>query len=430
MNWKFLGLATLGISLLVQALGAAAFVAMTDFKLIEQGDTAEYVTIADNLIAGRGYSGENVEPYRPTTSRGPGMLLVNIPFRLLFSESDLGAVVAAKLILLLAVGLTLYVAFYFEKSALVYLVAPILTVLPTIAYYFVNPYASSPTLLLAMGAIYLSIVLIFQGRNFAFVLLTLASIYAISSREAALLPLAWIIFGSLLFSFLHKSPEIRRYFRLISIAVLVGTSAFYFLWSYRNQITFGQYQFSSIQGFNLLHASAYSMLPYLDNEGRAEVEASLENYPIYITRYHESDQLDIANQQGQEGTRLIRKYPAAFVMSHVVGTLRGLLIFDVDILEEKLGEWAIVLVTLIQIAVTIIAIIGLVKLTLNLPTEKRLVLALIIGAGIVSLLSGASFGEPRFRISLEPMMALGCVIFFKDFILPRIEARRAKISGT
>lgn len=424
MNWKFLGLVMLSISLVIQAIGAAIFVVATDFKLIEQGDTAEYVTIADNIIAGRGYSGENVEPYRPTTSRGPGMLLVNIPFRLLFSESDLGAVVAAKLILLLAVVLVLFTVFYFEQSPLVYLVAPILTVLPTVAYYFVNPYASSPTLLLAMSAIYLSIVLLFQGRKFAVIILTIACLYAISSREAALIPLFWIIVGSFFFSFLHKAPEVKRNFRIISVVVLISTSAFYFLWSYRNQITFGQFQFSTIQGYNLLHASAFSMMPYLDDKGQAEIEAGLEAYPIYITRYHESDQLEVSNQQSQEGLRLIRKYPVAFVTSHIVGTLRGLFVFDVDILEEKLGQWAITLITLIQIALTIIAVIGLIRLTFSLQPEKRLVLVLIVGAGIFSLLSGASFGEPRFRISLEPMIALGCIIFFKDFILPKLEARR------
>jgi uncharacterized membrane protein len=423
---KRVALVSLSMVLLAQGLGAAVFLGVSKFSLLKQGDTIEYVRIADNVIAGRGYSAEADAPWRPTASRTPGMAVTNIPLRYFLAGSDALVTMVGKLILLAAALLTAVFARYYLESGWASLAAVVLAVIPSVAYYGINPYSTQPLYLLSFAAVYAGMVLVMQGSRYGAPLVGAASLYAISVRPAALFPLLALVCACIGLGFLAADRGIRRRLRLIGVAALIGMTVMYLGWSYRNQVVFGSFRYSSVDGFNLLHFNAAGMTPYLDQEESREVQASRDKLPIYIHRYHGPDQFAISSQQGEEGLRLIRKYPVAFLRSHLAGSVRSLFLFDVELLDRFAGKAATLSVAAIQAIISLVALMGLAGRMRTLDAGRRALILVITCVGLTSILSAGALGQPRFRMPLEPLVALGVALFIHDFPRRRFAGKPAE----
>jgi len=407
------------LSLIGQALVGVLFLKVMNFSLLKQGDTIEYVTIADNLIAGHGYSAERVSPWRVTASRVPGMLLTNIPLRYFFAGNDAIVTVLGKLILLAAALFTLLLAKFYFESEWAILAAAVFTLIPSVAYYGVNPYSTGPLYVLSYTIIYAGMVSVMQGKRFGGWLVFAGSMYAMSLRPAALFPLMALVGGAIGLGLFFSGREIRRYLWVIALASALGTGIIYLGWSYRNQVTFNDFSYSSVGGFNLLHFNAVGMEPFLDDVGKREVEAAVEQLPQYIHRYHEPDQMQLSERQGSEGKRLLIKYPVQFLESHLLGSLRSFVMFDVELLNRFAGGIATLAVAAFQSLLTLMALIGMIR-QLRIGDDKGRALILLIGfVGSISILSAGMLGEPRFRLPLEPLIALGIVFFIKYYVVAR-----------
>lgn len=414
------------ISLFAQTAVAIFLLEIRDFDLNEQGDTEEYIGIADNIIDGRGYSAELEPPWRPTGSRSPGMLITNVPLRLLFADNDSLALAFGKIMFVLIVALFFIVARYFEESDLAIFVVVAFTLIPSVVYYMINSYASNPPYLLAFVIIYVGMVLLMQSRNYIAVLLMLVgAMYAMSTRPAALFPLVGLGMAGLVGGWLVKDRKLRRKVLIIGATVLLGTSITYLTWSYRNYREFGSFQYSTVGGFNLLHFNVKEMMPYLSESGKQAVEDALDAHPIYIHTYHGEDQFEIADEQGAAAVELIKEYPLAFFSSHVIGTLRGFFLFEVAQLDQVLGKGPSYVAALYQTLLTIAAAYGLIIKFNTLDNSRKAVLLLMLTTGLVNVLSGGALSRPKYRIPLEPVVALGLFFFVKDYVAVKFLPQQA-----
>jgi hypothetical protein len=229
------------LSLGMQALVGSFFIGATSFELREQGDSEEYINLADNILHGNGYSIMTEEPYAPHASRTPGTLIVNVPFRLLFADSDVLASIVAKLLLALVAFLVAKLSGHFS-GVNPYLVAAVVTLIPSISFYGVNPYSTGLPYAIALALLFVGCSLVFESIWYGAIVICIGSAYVIGVRPAAIFPLMIISIVAIILAVFYWSNYILRLRLLtITIAVLVGFLSIYLGWSYRNLQTFGQY---------------------------------------------------------------------------------------------------------------------------------------------------------------------------------------------
>ena len=399
---------------MLQAIGGVIFLKLANFQLIKQGDSAEYIALADNILQGNGYSTEKEAPYLPNGSRPPGTLVLNLPFRFLFSQHDALAIVTAKIVLLAAALLVVAVAAFFVDGSFAILTGALLTIIPSVMYYSVTPYSSSLPYLLSITAIFASCSVVLRSGKFGYLLLLISSAYSMAIRPAALFPLVMMVLVAFLLGFFFKNDKnLRLQLWGISAIILVGTSVANLGWSLRNLNVLGKFEYSSVNGINILWCNAQGMLPYLDPAGQKEVLATVNSLLIITPEYSGLNQLEISTKMKQEGIRLLWSYKRAFLTSHFVGVLKSLLLFDVFVLNEKLGSASTYLVAAYQFLFTFMGAIGI-WLSLQVGNNsQRAFMLLMIAAGGISVLSAGMIGQPRFRLPLEIPVAIGCIFFLQ-----------------
>jgi hypothetical protein len=262
-----------------------------------------------------------------------------------------------------------------------------------------------------------------RGRWYGVLVVALGCFYSMGLRPAALFPLLTLIAGSLVLSLIFRARDMRRRLWLIALAGVVGTVAIYVPWSLRNQRIFDSFQYSSVGGFNLLHFNVLGMRPYLDAAGQQKVDEALEALPIYIHRYHGPEQIEISLEQGDAAAAIIREYPGKFLQSHLIGSLEGFLLFKVDILEDLGGQLPTLAIAAVQTVMTLVALIGVLGRLRTGDAQTRALILLMGGIGVISVLSGGALSKPKFRIPLEPLVAIGMVIFIYDFVVARFQKK-------
>jgi hypothetical protein len=385
-----------------------------DFELITQGDTVQFVNIADNVLGGRGYSSAPEAPWGPDASRTPGMLLTNLPLRFAFGKADVVVAIVGKAMLVAAAALVVVIARYLGAGDYALLGGALLTVIPGVMYYSVNPYSTGLPYLFSTSALFASCALVLQSRRGGALLLALSSAYAIALRPAAIFPLMWLVGLGFALRFFLKEPELRRKMGRVALAILIGTFSVYLAWSFRNLQLFGSFQYSSVQGFNLLHFNAHKMEPFMDEAGKRELNQALDAYPQYIHDEHGPDQLEIASLQGELGVDLIWRHPWAFLASHFSGILNSLFFFRVRILQEFFGIVPLYAVAAVQTAFTIAGLVGLFKRIGRMDAPRRTLVWMMLTTGAMSLLSSGALARPKFRLPLEIPIALGCMFLVQD----------------
>lgn len=402
-------LALLVVCLALQTAAAWLAIGVLRYPMSTQRDSWEYVNITDNVIRGHGFSVEPVAPWRPDSIRTPGMLLTNIPLRLFFPRNDGLAAVFGRIWLLASVILVIRLAREMGLSRDASNLAGVFLILmPTVAYYSILVYETETPYLIACCVLALGLHrAISEGRSSGFVLIALGSAYAISLRPAALIVLAGLVALASVGVIASRGGVLRRRLSASVLCVLVGSSIIYCGWSLRNRKLFGVAEYSAIVGVNLLQYNAAAAIPYLGPEGQSEIAASVERLKLDIHSYYGRDQLVRASLEKREGLRLIRKYWKAFVQSHIAGTLRSALFFDVSVLRQRYGALPGYVLAVEQGVLTLSGLFGLVSWARALPLERRVALALILAVGLLSVASAGAVASPRFRFPLEIPLALG-----------------------
>lgn len=391
-------------------LGLTWFVVdLIQYPISTVADAWDYVGITDNLLAGHGFAIERKFPWRPDGSRTPGMLLINIPLRVLFPHNDFYAALASRVVLILIGVIVGVIAIRILDNPYALLAGAILILTPSVSYYTINPFETELHYLLALSALFLGALIAFTRRIVGLMVVVVASSYAMLLRPAAQFPLIGVGLVCLTWFSVADTGPIKRVALSLCASVLIGTSCAYLLWCARNYLVFGAFVFSTVPGHNLLHMNAAGMRPFLENTGAKEVSETLAAYPIIVQRNYGSDQFAVAAQQAHVALGLIRKYPLAFLSSHFIGSLRVLSVFEPTILKDHFGMLSVYLISLVQLGFTAGGLIGVARIWKCCETRYRLVLAAMLVAGIVSVLSAGAVISARFRFPLEIPLAIGWV---------------------
>lgn len=377
------------------------------FPISSDRDSFEYVGITDNLLAGHGFAVEPNSPWRPDGSRTPGMLLINLPLRVFSEKNDLSAALAGRLALLSAALVVGILGVRVLGNAYGWLACCFLLITPSIVYYTINPYETELHYLLALSLLFFGISLTSTHRAAGVIVATVSSAYAMLLRPAALFVLLTIIVVLLLSILFLENRNLKMITLVLAAGIMGGTVFAYGGWSARNYLTFGALEFSTVGGYNLLHYNAAGMRPYLDPSAADEVSAALAANPVIVQRNYSVDQFRVAAAQGKAGLALIEKYPIAFARSHLDGSWRALLLFDVSVLKNRFGLIPLSVLTAFQILLSFAGFLGISLIWRRAPESVRLLLVILLASGLVSVFTSGVLASPRFRFPLEIAFAVG-----------------------
>lgn len=354
-------------------------------------DSKTYITPAQNLLHGRGYTG--AEGY-PETIRTPIYPLILIPF--LAATASLAPIVIVQHLINVALAIAIYSLARRRLNRFVALLAAIIFALDVPSIHYANKVLTE-TLFTAL----LWIVWGYAGRASARPAL-------LTGLLVLLRPVAIVYFAIVAFFF----PTKRR------IAVFVALSlVFPLAWAIRNRVTNGVFTVSSVAGLNMLLHRAAGALAMIDagefkddlNDRQQELLGDANDE--LAERYHVDDAMDLdpairSAYYAQAGRRIALRHPIGLAML----TARGVLVNFFD------SDWEAILVvspldaSLIQYAmnawthaVTLLAIIGIILMWNH---DRRL--TLLIAATVVYFLfiSAGSEAEARFRVPVMPQMAI------------------------
>jgi hypothetical protein len=398
--------------LLQTALSLVGFLAF-DLPVSSEIDSVEYIKTADNILASHGFSIENTPPWMPNGFRTPGHLILNIPLRVFSFGSDLLALLISRIFLFGAGLLVVKLAVSFGLSSLASYAGALFVLMPSLSYYSLLPYSTELPYVIACGVFFLATVNYLEhARQRDLLVLGLVSAYALLLRPAALFVLsAYVAVAGL--AGLAMNGGIRRRAFLASGVCLTSALIAYGSWSFRNYLAFGSFQFSTVSGYNLLHFNAHAMNPYLDQLGKQELKEAMARHPTLLQRHNGYDQFLIANQQGSEGMRLIRKYPMPFVKSHFEGVILSFALFSPGMLASS-SKLAVHFLSVIQVFCTAGGVWGLAILAKTLSPPQIIAVVLVVSVGLISILSGGALASPRFRMPLDVSLAVGCAVVFKS----------------
>jgi hypothetical protein len=397
-------------ALLLQAMISVGAVVLYDVPVSTETDSVEYITTAENVLRGNGFSIEHTAPWRPNAYRTPGPLLTNIPLRILSFNSDVLAIIISRLILLGAALLVIRLASQLGLSSFAFLAGTFFVLMPSIGYYTILPYSTETPYSAACGLLFVAtLAYLTQDRWEPLMLIGLAAMYALYLRPAALVVLIGYIVAALLIG-LTKICHGRWRLFLAAGSCLAGVLIAYGTWAYRNYTVFGAFQYTAVAGHNLLHWNASGMEPHLDETGKKELRTSLLKHPTFLQRYSGFDQFVVANEQGKEGMRLILKYPLPFIRSHLEGTVQSFFVFTPSMLKSH-SPTLMIAASVLHCLLALMGIVGLAASWRSFSDVQRISLGLMLTVGVASILTGGAFFSPRFRIPLDLLFAVGCALF-------------------
>jgi 4-amino-4-deoxy-L-arabinose transferase-like glycosyltransferase len=395
---------------MLQATVSVIAYLLYDVPVSTEVDSVEYIRTADNVLAGNGFSIEDVPPWGPNAFRTPGPLLINVPLRILTFESDLLAIIISRLVLLGAALSVIDLALRLGLSSFALLAGTFFVLMPSIAYYSLLPYSTETPYVAACGLLFVgSLAFLTTGKWGSLLLIGLAAMYALYLRPAALFVLGAYIVVAMLIALRTRYQARRRTF-LAAASCLLGVIVAFGTWGYRNYKIFGAFQYSTVSGYNLLHHNARGMEFYLDETGKQELRAASEKYRTYLPRYSGLDQFVISNAQAEVGLGLIFKYPLAFLQSHLEGVIQSFFVFSPNILKSR-SPILVIAASIVHSGLAVMGILGLVGFWKTFSETQKLALLLMLTVGVVSTLTGGALFSPRFRSPLDLLLAVGCALF-------------------
>jgi len=370
----------------------ALFTNFTYFAFSDQytfPDSATYLTPAQNLLHGRGFTGELGFP---ETIRTPVYPLFLIPF--IAATASLAPIVVVQHLMNVALVIAIYLFARRRFHRFVAVVAAIIFAIDTPTIHYANKVLTETLFTAGLFAI-----LWLLSRTKSTAILT--------SLLVLLRPLAIFYFAILAFFVPRRAIAL---FTALSLALPIA-------WGIRNRIATGVFTISSIAGVNMLLHRAAGTLAILDagdfkqDLGERQQELLDDANDDLANRYHIDDAMDLdpairGAYYAQVGRRIALQHPAGLALL----TARGLLVnlFDSDWesmmivsnLDSSLIRFALNAWTH---AVILFAIIGLVVMW---NRDRNLAILLATTIAYFLLISAGGESEARFRVPVVPQLAI------------------------
>lgn len=347
-------------------------------------DSATYVIPAQNLLHGRGFTGELGFP---ETIRTPVYPLFLIPF--LAASKSLAPIVVVQHLMNVGLAIAIYLFARRRCNRFVAIVAAIIFAVDTPAIHHANKVLTE--------TLFTVILFIVWTRPKAI----------LSGVLVLLRPLAILYFVVLAFFQPRRSVAL---FTALSLVLPIG-------WAIRNRIETGVFTLSSIAGVNMLLHRAAGALAMIDagdfkqDLGERQQEL-LDDANADLEQMHHADdamELDPAIRgayYGKVGRRIALQHPVGLALLIARGALVNLFDSDweammiVSQLDSSLIRFALNAWTH---AVTILAIIGVVVMW---NRDRPLALMIALTVAYFLLISAGGESEARFRVPVMPQLAI------------------------
>ncbi|MEK7082472.1 MAG: phospholipid carrier-dependent glycosyltransferase [Patescibacteria group bacterium] len=234
-------------------------------------DFTEYRTLAENVLAGRGFSLRNAAPYEPSASRTPGYPLF-LAFSLLTTGGTLGASII-QMFLLAGIGIAAYrILLLLGFGRVIACAASLLTIAEpdvlSMSAYLISD--ALFTFLLLLSFYFFLRFLAEREQNFFW----LAS--GVLGISAAVRPVALAAWALYLFGFWMIRGAGGMKWRALALGFLLA-GAFTAPWVMRNAYQFGAWKVSSADTYNLYTIIGSQIVSYRDGIPYADAREALLN---------------------------------------------------------------------------------------------------------------------------------------------------------
>jgi hypothetical protein len=389
-----------GIRSLCDLILIAVLAAVTNFAYLIASngdftfpDSQTYLTPAQHLLQGLGYTNDVNEP---DTLRTPVYPLLLIPF-IAFTSSLASIVVLQHLInVALAVAIYLFVRRRFDSRFAALLAATIFAIdTPTIHY--ANKVLTETLFTAVLFALF---VLIAEKRA------TIAS-GILAGLLVLIRPVAILYFVILAIFFVR-----RRVAAFIILAMLFPLG-----WAIRNRLAGGVFTVSSIGGINMLDYRAAGAIAILDEgefrESLADRQSELQGdadeeiaQKLHIQSGDDAPVAIRARELGRIGLRIALRHPIGLALV----TFRGLLVNLLDSDWEAMMMVSTLDSSLVRLAINawthVVIVLAAIGVFLMWRRDRELALLIALTIGYYLLISAGGEAESRFRVPVAPQIAI------------------------
>lgn len=288
------------------------FVFHNDPQFVMDDDSSGYLTLAENIRLGNGFSMITEPPYAPNTFRTPGY-----PFFLMLHRVITGsyqtALITQSILIVLSAWIIARIGFLLDHrrigigAALIFLFMPFS--IRVSLEYLTQPLF---TFLLMLSIWWWLLFITTKRPRFLYGAIILFPLAAIVRPIAIWLPIPFLI-GLLLVSWHTGAFSIRAWFKtvLITAAVFVAILA---PWCYRNYKQIGNYTLSTMRAFQLYYYDVPAILAYARHISYGEARTILESdvRPYIVSK---PDDYTSARALNERSRYYIKKYPFAAIAS-------------------------------------------------------------------------------------------------------------------
>jgi Dolichyl-phosphate-mannose-protein mannosyltransferase len=381
--------------LLIAVLAAATNFA---FLIASNGDftfpdSATYLTPAQHLLHGLGYTNDVAQP---DTMRTPVYPLLLIPF--LAITSSLTPIVAVQHLINVALAIVIY--FFVRRrfdSRFAALLAAVIFTIDTPTIHYANKVLTETLFTAVLFALF---VLIAEKR-------AMIASGILAGLLVLIRPVAIVYFVILAVFFVR-----RRIAAFVVLAML-----FPLVWAIRNRVAGGVFTVSSVGGINMLDYRAAGAIAIMDEgefrESLADRQSELQGdadeeiaRKLHIASGDDAPVAIRARELGRIGLRIALRHPIGLALV----TVRGLLVnlFDSDWEAMMMvSTWDSSLVRLAINAWThIVIILAAIGVFLMWRRDRDLALLIALTIGYYLLISAGGEAESRFRVPVVPQIAI------------------------
>lgn len=395
------------ILLLALALRLCLFLSAiaTPARFLYVPDSYEYVSLAQNLITGHGFSVSESPPFTPDLRRTP--LYPALLAGILWATNDnlTGAVVVNIVFSVATVALTYYLARQlFSAPAAVWASLLLAIDFTSIAYSNLLLTEAVFTALVCVGLLWVVRCLEHSRPSYALISGIFLGLAALCRPIGVFLAAAMLP----VFAWSGRAYGIRKRFVLylllnLSALLLIG------LWLLRNYLTFGGMDISSVGAVNLYFHRAAAIQALIEHSDEATVRARWEReFARLSTGWSEEQQIAWLNARALE---MIGEHPSEYAIVYTAGLLR-MFGSERDSLADLLGwehtsqatsllvsiGWAQLL------AVYALAIVGLVAAWRK--TNQRRAAILLLTCFSYFVVTAGPEAYSRFRVPVMPVISV------------------------
>jgi hypothetical protein len=367
-------------------------------------DSVTYLTPAQNILHGLGFS---VESGSPASFRTPGYPLFLLPF--LAAKMNAQAIVVVQH--LLGIGLVLGVYLMTRRvtgSRRGAFLAGLLMACDVDTIHYANKVLSETLFTCVLFALF---ALLVQIKRRGATMPLIIAVGAIAGALVLIRPVALFYFV-IVGLFLAWTENFRRVVTFAAAALVIPLA-----WGVRNYVETDVFTIASVAGTNmLLHRAAPSIAIFGAHEFQDDVTVWQARLGAVVDReiiekeevksIDEVDEAVVGQYYGAFGRRIVLEHPLGLILV----TLRGVLVnlfesdFEAILIVSRVPSTVLeVSLGMATTAATLLALVG----AFALWKRDRAVAVLIVGTiAYFVVMSAGSEAESRFRVPVVPLMAI------------------------